>query len=182
MKLDNQQEAQSDKENNVSKTVNTFDSLTSLATTCNTAGYDSDSSKPVKVKSRWRRSSELEMGGSNTGSVSTVGSVFGSVTANISEFGSSASLKYAIGAATDVCSSDSSSGSALPATHSQSCTDTEQTKECSTSGNSNNLVQIPKTVGAKISLPMVPEIKDREMEERLSQFENLRENMYLTER
>lgn len=153
-----------------------------LATTCNTTGYDSDSSKPVKVKSRWRRSSELEMGGSSTGivSTSTVGSVFGTITANISESGSCSTLKSTTGVLTDVNSSDSTSGSAS-VTNFQSNTDTEQTKEISSVSN-NSIVQIPKTVGARISLPMVPETKDREMEERLSQFEYLRENLYLTER
>ncbi|XP_003492853.1 probable histone-lysine N-methyltransferase CG1716 isoform X1 [Bombus impatiens] len=183
MKMDNISESQLDKETNISKTVNTFESLTLLATTCNTTGYDSDSSKPVKVKSRWRRSSELEMGGSNTGTVSTsaIGSVFGTIIANISESGSCSTIKTTSGSLTDINSSDSPSGSAT-ITNFQSNTETEQTKEVSTSVNNNNIVQIPKTVGARILLPMVPEIKDREMEERLSQFEYLRENLYLTER
>ncbi|OAD55578.1 Histone-lysine N-methyltransferase SETD2 [Eufriesea mexicana] len=182
MKIDNPPEPQSDKEININKTANTFESLTLLATTCNTTGYDSDSSKPVKVKSRWRRSSELEMGGSSTGivSTSTVGSVFGTITANISESGSCSTFKSTTGVLTDINSSDSTSGSAS-VTNFQSNIDTEQTKEVS-SVNSNSVVQIPKTVGARISLPMVPETKDREMEERLSQFEYLRENLYLTER
>lgn len=42
------------------------DSQSSSAPTSTSTGYDSDSSKPVKVKSRWRRSSELEMSGSNS--------------------------------------------------------------------------------------------------------------------
>ncbi|CAK9810795.1 Histone-lysine N-methyltransferase SETD2 [Anthophora quadrimaculata] len=182
IKIDNLPEPQSDKENNVSKAVHTFESLTSLATTCNTAGYDSDSSKPVKVKSRWRRSSELEMGGSNVGTVSAsaVGSAFGTIATNTFESGSSSTLKSTIGVITDVSFSDSTSGSATATTHIQSNTDTEQAKEIS--ANNNSIVQIPKVVGAKILLPMVPEIKDREMEERLSQFEYLRENLYLTER
>ncbi|CAL7941906.1 unnamed protein product [Xylocopa violacea] len=182
VKVDNPLEQQTDKENNVSKTTNTFESFTSLSATCNTTGYDSDSSKPVKVKSRWRRTSELEMGGSSIGPlcVSTIGSIFGTVTVNISESGSSA-LKSTTGIAVDVNSSDSTSGLASTINF-QSNAETEHTKETLTLTNNNNIVQIPKTVGARISLPMVPEIKDREMEERLSQFEYLRENLYLTER
>ncbi|XP_043513574.1 histone-lysine N-methyltransferase SETD2 [Frieseomelitta varia] len=180
MKIDNPPESQLDKENNVNKTVNTFESLTLIAT-CNTTGYDSDSSKPVKVKSRWRRSSELEMGGSNTGIVSTSAVVFGNITANTSESGSYSAIKFTSGASTDINISDSISG-LTSITNIQSNTDIEQTKEVTTSVNNNNIVQIPKTVGARIALPMVPEIEDREMEERLSQFEYLRENLYLTER
>lgn len=41
---------------------------------------------------------------------------------------------------------------------------------------------VPSSVGTKISLPMIQETADREMEERLSQFEHLKENLYLTER
>ncbi|XP_034185567.1 SET domain containing 2 isoform X1 [Osmia lignaria lignaria] len=182
VKIDNTTEPQSDKENNVNKTANTFDSVTSLATNCPTTGYDSDSSKPVKVKSRWRRSSELEMGGSSTGAVSalTIGSLLPNATTNISETGSSSTaLKFTTGSLTDISCSDSGSGSTV--TNTQSNVDTEQTKETLIT-NTTNIVQIPKTVGAKIFLPMVPEIKDREMEERLSQFEYLHENLYLTER
>ncbi|XP_003251435.2 histone-lysine N-methyltransferase SETD2 isoform X1 [Apis mellifera] len=183
MKIDNPSELQSDKEANINKTTNTFESLSLLTTTCNATGYDSDSCKPVKVKSRWRRSSELEMGGSNTGaaSTSTVGSIFGTITANISEFGSCSTLKSSTGVLADINSSESTSG-ATPVANFQSNVDIEQTKEIPVSTNNNNIVQIPKIVGARISLPMVSEIEDREMEERLSQFENLRENLYLTER
>lgn len=180
MKIDNPPESQLDKENNVNKTVNTFESLTLIAT-CNTTGYDSDSSKPVKVKSRWRRSSELEMCGSNTGIVSTSAVVFGNITTNTSESGSCSAIKSTNGASTDINISDSISG-LTSITNIQSNTDIEQTKEVTTSVNNSNIVQIPKTVGARIALPMVPEIEDREMEERLSQFEYLRENLYLTER
>ncbi|XP_076653425.1 SET domain containing 2 isoform X2 [Halictus rubicundus] len=182
-KVDNPPELQSDKENNVSKTVNTFDSLTPLATTCNTTGYDSDSCKPVKVKSRWRRSSELEMGGSSTGfgSTSTVGSTFGTLPPNTNESGSSM-FKSVSGSVMDVGSSDSGSGSIVITTNIQPVVETEQTKDSSVVTTTVAAVQIPKTVGAKISLPMVPELEDREMEERLSQFEYLRENSYLTER
>lgn len=179
MKIDNPPESQLDKENNVNKTVNTFESLTLTAATCNTTGYDSDSSKPVKVKSRWRRSSELEMGGSNTGIVSTSAIVFGNITANTFESGSCSAIKSTNGASTDINTSDSG---LISITNIQSNTDIEQTKEVTTSVNNNNIVQIPKTVGARIPLPMVPEIEDREMEERLSQFEYLHENLYLTER
>lgn len=179
VKIENTTEPQSDKENNVNKTAITFDSVASLATTCTATGYDSDSSKPVKVKSRWRRSSELEMGGSSTGAVSalTIGSLLPNATTNVSETGSSTGIKFTAGPVTDAGCSDSGS----TVTNTQSSVDTEQTKEIFIT-NTTNIVQIPKTVGAKILLPMVPEIKDREMEERLSQFEYLRENLYLTER
>ncbi|KOX67365.1 hypothetical protein WN51_08272 [Melipona quadrifasciata] len=160
MKIDNPSESQLDKENNVNKTVNTFESLTLTAATCNTTGYDSDSSKPVKVKSRWRRSSELEMGGSNTGIVSTSAVVFGNITANTSESGSCSAIKSTNGASTDINTSDSISG-LTSITNIQSNTDIEQTKEVTTSVNNNNIVQIPKTVGARIPLPMVPEIEDK---------------------
>ncbi|XP_076636697.1 SET domain containing 2 [Colletes latitarsis] len=180
-KLENAAELQSDKENNVSKTGNTYDSFVPLATGCNATGYDSDSCKPVKVKSRWRRSSELEMGGSNAafGTTSVVGS-FGTVA--ITTESGLPSLKSANGSltVTDIGSSDSGSGSAL-ATNILSSAEVEQMKEILTPVNSI-AVQIPRTVGSKISLPMVPEIEDREMEERLSQFEYLPENLYLTER
>jgi hypothetical protein len=63
VKMDNF-ETQCDKENNSNEISTSIDTLTPSSTSCNATGYDSDSSKPVKVKSRWRRSSELEMGGS----------------------------------------------------------------------------------------------------------------------
>lgn len=154
------------------------------ATTCNTTGYDSDSSKPVKVKSRWRRSSELEMGGSNTafGCASTIGSTFGIVTSNVPESASSLMFKSVSGILTDVGSSDSGSGSILSTANIQSNVEMEQVAEPSVAANSGVVVQIPKSVGGKIALPMVSETEDREMEERLSQFEYLCENLYLTER
>ncbi|XP_076665914.1 SET domain containing 2 isoform X2 [Andrena cerasifolii] len=184
VKLDNPLEPQSNKENNINKTTNTFDPFMPQATTCNTTGYDSDSSKPVKVKSRWRRSSELEMGGSNTafGCASTIGSTFGIVSSNVSESGSSLMFKSVSGILTDVGSSDSGSGSILSTANIQSNIEMEQVAEPSVAANSGVVVQIPKSVGGKIALPMVSETEDREMEERLSQFEYLRENLYLTER
>ncbi|XP_076236867.1 SET domain containing 2 [Calliopsis andreniformis] len=185
VKIDNSLEPQSDKENNINKTTNTFDSFTIQPTTCNTTGYDSDSSKPVKVKSRWRRSSELEMGGSSLGfsSTSAIGSTFGTTTANLPELpGSSVSFKSGPGILTDIGSSDSGSGSISLSTNVQPNIETEQVKETPIAANSTAVVQIPRAVGAKISLPMVSEIEDREMQERLSQFEYLHENLYLTER
>lgn len=103
IKVENPPEPQSDKENNVSKTANTFDSLTPLTTTCNTTGYDSDSCKPVKVKSRWRRSSELEMGGSSTGfgSTSAICPTFGQLPPNATE-SVSLTFKSASGSIIDV--------------------------------------------------------------------------------
>ncbi|KZC07261.1 Histone-lysine N-methyltransferase SETD2 [Dufourea novaeangliae] len=184
VKVDNPPELQLDKENNINKSSSTtFDSLTPLATSCNTTGYDSDSCKPVKVKSRWRRSSELEMGGSSTGfgSTSVIGPAFGALPLNAPELGS-LTFKSVPGTAIDVGSSDSGSGSTLITTITQSNVDAEQAKESVVVANSVTGVQIPKAVGSKIPLPMVPETEDREMEERLSQFEYLHENLYLTER
>ncbi|XP_031829753.1 SET domain containing 2 isoform X2 [Nomia melanderi] len=183
IKVENPPEPQSDKENNVSKTANTFDSLTPLTTTCNTTGYDSDSCKPVKVKSRWRRSSELEMGGSSTGFGSTSAAIcptFGTLPLNATESGP-LMFKSAPGSIIDVSSLDPGSSSTLLTTNIQYNVEIEQTKEPLVVANTV-AVQIPKTIGAKISLSMVPELEDREMEERLSQFEYLHENLYLTER
>ncbi|XP_017888798.1 probable histone-lysine N-methyltransferase CG1716 [Ceratina calcarata] len=163
---------QSDKESNV-KTANAFD-LSSYCAGC--TGYDSDSSKPVKVKSRWRRSSELEMG-SAASIEASIGCIIAAAAKMTSTVPLSAMLKSSTSLAADVHSSDSTSASL-----SNNCQDTEQAKETSLPSNNECTVQIPKTVGARISLPMVLELKDREMEERLSQFELLRENLYLTER
>ncbi|XP_018317828.1 probable histone-lysine N-methyltransferase CG1716 isoform X4 [Mycetomoellerius zeteki] len=154
VKIDNF-ETQCDKENNSNKISTSIDTLTPLSISYSTTGYDSDSSKPVKVKSRWRRSSELEMGGSNAG--------FGSIIAPVSMLGSSIALQ-------------SESGRNAPINIGES-TSSELKHNAI-----NTIAQIPKTIGAKISLPMVLETEDREMEERLSQFEHLHENLYLTER
>ncbi|XP_029168249.1 histone-lysine N-methyltransferase SETD2 isoform X2 [Nylanderia fulva] len=181
VKIDNS-ETQCDKENNSSKIAMSLDISAPLSTNYNTTGYDSDSSKPVKVKSRWRRSSELEMGGSCTG--------FGSVITPTSMFGSSvASVPSELGrCAVNTGESNTSSESKhnIVNKNIKPCTETEQVKDASITSNNVSIVstipQIPKTIGAKISLPMVTETEDREMEERLSQFEHLRENLYLTER
>lgn len=185
VKTDNPPETQCDKENSVSKIASALDSLAPLTTSGNATGYDSDSSKPVKVKSRWRRSSELEMGGSNTGfgSIPIAASTFGTPATCTSESGLCVTLKSASGGTAEAGPLDSGSTSTSP--HTQTHADGEQ-KEATLSINNSVIglssTQIPKTVGAKISLPMVLETKDREMEERLSQFEHLSENLYLTER
>lgn len=178
VKIDNF-ETQCDKENNSNKISTSIDTLTPLSTSYNATGYDSDSSKPVKVKSRWRRSSELEMGGSNAG--------FGSIIAPVSMLGSSIAppseryIPVNIGESTS-----SESKHNVISTNVKICTETEQIKNVPMTSSNVSIVStvalIPKTIGAKISLPMVLEIEDREMEERLSQFEHLQENMYLTER
>ncbi|XP_018317830.1 uncharacterized protein Set2 isoform X5 [Mycetomoellerius zeteki] len=152
VKIDNF-ETQCDKENNSNKISTSIDTLTPLSISYSTTGYDSDSSKPVKVKSRWRRSSELEMGGSNAG--------FGSIIAPVSMLGSSIALQSESGQIGQIKD--------VPVISSNVST-------------TSTVAQIPKTIGAKISLPMVLETEDREMEERLSQFEHLHENLYLTER
>lgn len=180
VKIDNF-ETQCDKENNSNKISTSIDTLTPLNTSYNTTGYDSDSSKPVKVKSRWRRSSELEMGGSNAG--------FGSIITPVSMLGSSIAPPSESGRYAPVNIGESTSSELkhnVISTNVKVCTETEQIKDVSTISSNistvSTIAQIPKTIGAKISLPMVLETEDREMEERLSQFEHLHENLYLTER
>ncbi|XP_066597592.1 histone-lysine N-methyltransferase Set2 isoform X2 [Prorops nasuta] len=159
---DNQSETQSDKENSGNKISTPLNSPAQLITT-STTGYDSDSSKPVKVKSRWRRSSELEMGGSS-------GFVPGPVS-NFS-FPPTESITRSL-----ISTSSSVNGTEAGSFQSR----TEENVESSKSVSST-VTTFPKIIGAKISLPMVPEMRDREMEERLSQFEHLKENLYLTDR
>lgn len=180
VKIDNF-ETQCDKENNSNKISTSIDTLTPLNTNYNTTGYDSDSSKPVKVKSRWRRSSELEMGGSNAG--------FGSIIAPMSMLGSSIAPPSESGHYAPINIGESMSSELkynVISTNIKVCTEIEQIKDIpvtsSTVSTVSTVTQIPKTVGAKILLPMVLETEDREMEERLSQFEHLHENLYLTER
>lgn len=179
---DNVSETQSDKENCNYKLMSSTDSLISLSASSTTTGYDSDSSKPVKVKSRWRRSSELEMGGTSSFSGARIGTNF----------------KFSAGAGSTLTESRTEAGTDEDAFITDSLMKMENSV-VSPSANAESLrpsdsfdnrsntaspiiTEIPKTVGAKISLPMVLEVKDREMEERLSQFENLKENLYLTER
>ncbi|XP_012537071.1 LOW QUALITY PROTEIN: probable histone-lysine N-methyltransferase CG1716 [Monomorium pharaonis] len=178
VKIDNS-ETQCDKENSSNKVSTSIDTLTPINISYNVTGYDSDSSKPVKVKSRWRRSSELEMGGSNTG--------FGSIIAPVSMIGSSIVLPSERYAPVNIGESTSSeSKHNVINTNVKVCTETEQSKDVpvisSNVSTVSTVAQIPKTIGAKILLPMVLETEDREMEERLSQFEHLQENLYLTER
>ncbi|XP_046747434.1 probable histone-lysine N-methyltransferase CG1716 isoform X2 [Diprion similis] len=140
---DNQSETQSDRENGGNKTVGIFDSPAPLSALSGTAGYESDTSKPVKVKSRWRRSSELEMGGNGSSTKVHQLQSEGDVSAEIN-------LPLVLGSP----SADLS------------------------------LVAVASkvNVGRNSMLPTVLEVKDKEMEERLSQFEHLTENLYLTER
>ena len=180
VKIDNF-ETQCDKENNSNKISTSIDTLTPLSTSYNTTGYDSDSSKPVKVKSRWRRSSELEMGGSNAG--------FGSIIAPMSMLGSSITLQSESGRNASINIGESTSSELkynAVNTSIKFCTEIGQIKDVpvisSNVSTISTVAQIPKTIGAKILLPMVLETEDREMEERLSQFEHLYENLYLTER
>lgn len=181
VKIDNS-ETQCDKENNSSKISMSLDISAPLSASYNTTGYDSDSSKPVKVKSRWRRSSELEMGGSCAG--------FGSIIVPTSMFGSSVAPPSELGRCASVNTGESNTSSEskhnIISKNVKPCTETEQVKDASVTSNNVSTIltvpQIPKTIGAKIPLPMVIETEDREMEERLSQFEHLRENLYLTER
>ncbi|XP_011883474.1 PREDICTED: probable histone-lysine N-methyltransferase CG1716 isoform X2 [Vollenhovia emeryi] len=172
-------ETQCDKENNSNKISTSIDTSTPLSTSYNATGYDSDSSKPVKVKSRWRRSSELEMGGSSAGSIIAPVSMLGSSVAPPFESGRHAPVN--IGESTS-----SESKYNVIGTNIKVCTESEQIKDVpvvsSNLSTVSTITQIPKTVGAKISLPMLLETEDREMEERLSQFEHLHENLYLTER
>lgn len=92
-----------------------------------------DTNKPVKVKSRWRRSSELEMSNQSNGT-DTGNSINKELNCNIDLNTTTITIK-----------------SEFPLSNISS------------------------------SLAVIPEV-DREMEERLSQFEHLRENLYLTER
>ncbi|KAL0117994.1 hypothetical protein PUN28_008992 [Cardiocondyla obscurior] len=182
VKIDNKFETQCEKENSSIKISTLVDTSTPLSTSY-TTGYDSDSSKPVKVKSRWRRSSELEMGGSNAG--------FGSIIGPVSFFGSSITPPTSESgrhAPVNVVEAVSSELKHNIGTNVKVCSETEQIKDVpitpvySNISTVSTVAQIPKTIGAKISLPMVLETEDREMEERLSQFEYLHENLYLTER
>ncbi|KAG7208817.1 hypothetical protein KM043_015007 [Ampulex compressa] len=186
IKMENPAEVLCDKENNVNKVTSTFDSFPSLSTSNNATGYDSDSSKPVKVKSRWRRSSELEMGGTSTVLPALSGIVFGASAMITPESGSYLAFKSTPSNVSESTSLEMGCGATAASTSVQPSTEVEQTKESSIAVNhaitNSSQTQYPKTIGAKISLPMVLEVQDREMEERLSQFEHLRENLYLTER
>ena len=181
--FDNLSETQSDKENGSCKITTPTDAVMSLSASSGTTGYDSDTLKPVKVKSRWRRSSELEMGGTNSlsGCRSNIGFGFpgvGSVLASETPTG--------LGITQDVLTTGSMVKSENSGTvSSPNIMENIVNNESSATGNNTNsslATVIPKTIGAKISLPMVLEEKDREMEERLSQFEQLTENLYLTDR
>lgn len=171
-------ETQSDKESNSSKMSTLLDTLAPLSANYNTTGYDSDSSKPVKVKSRWRRSSELEMSGSSAG--------FGSIIAPMSILELSSTPPSELARCVPVNTGESTSSESKSNITSTNA-ETELIKDATVASTnvttvSNAVALIPKTIGAKISLPMVLETENREMEERLSQFEHLRENLYLTER
>lgn len=181
--FDNTSETQLDKENGGCKITTPTDTLMSLSASSGTTGYDSDTSKPVKVKSRWRRSSELEMGGTGSLSACPLGIGFGcpgdrSVPTTETPTGA--------GIAQDVLTTSSTVKSENSGTvSSPSIMESIVNNESSMSENNTNTslaTVIPKTVGAKISLPMVLEVSDREMEERLSQFDQLNENLYLTDR
>lgn len=179
-KIDNS-ETQCDKENSSNKISTSLDTLVPLNTSYNTTGYDSDSSKPVKVKSRWRRSSELEMGNSSTG--------FGYLTASVSVLGSSIAPLSEPGHLAPINVAESTSSESkynITSTNIKASIETEQVKDMPSISNNVSTTpttaQISKAIGAKIPLPMVLEAEDREMEERLSQFEHLNENLYLTER
>lgn len=174
--LDSQSETQSDREGS-NKTVISGDLSAPL--TPGVTGYDSDSSKPVKVKSRWRRSSELEMGGSALGSRLGFGSL-GSVVGSGSGPGSATGSDFGSGPSS--CAGSGSSSAAVTPVPNDSDFGKEPGTIPSNSSHGAAMSPVPRPVGARISLPMVLEVKDREMEERLSQFEHLRENAYLTER
>ncbi|XP_058795844.1 probable histone-lysine N-methyltransferase CG1716 isoform X2 [Phymastichus coffea] len=146
---------------------------------------DSNTNKPVKVKSRWRRSSELEMSNNTSWSASQQSS-------NISSAGNDVSVEDSFSNSTAIkelnCNIDPLRlpSALLKQESDQTTISTEDSVTCKiiTFTLVNNLSQnvsiIPNNIGAK-PLPMIPEV-DREMEERLRQFEHLRENLYLTER
>ncbi|KAJ8681186.1 hypothetical protein QAD02_016973 [Eretmocerus hayati] len=177
-------------EQNSNKTLPAPDIVSSVTTATGTAGFDSDSNKPVKVKSRWRRSSELEM------------SNFGSWTASQPNLGFSnpAAIGSSVGNIADLLNAPLTKSPPLPVgilqepglTSAQDSvvTGSSQSSSSDSFGTSSVVDTVPnhvsdmisQIVGAKIPLPMVPKVEDREMEERLSQFEHLKENLYLTER
>lgn len=161
-------EIQCDKETSSAKISTPIDTSAPLSASYNTTGYDSDSSKPVKVKSRWRRSSELEMGGSSAGFVSVIAPMTSIASSELENCAPMITAE-----STSLESKDNINSTNIKS-------ETEQ--DASVTSNNCSLVEIPKTIGAKIPLPMVLEAENREMEERLSQFEHLRENLYLTER
>ncbi|XP_015186803.1 PREDICTED: probable histone-lysine N-methyltransferase CG1716 [Polistes dominula] len=183
---DGQSEIQCDKENNVNKIQTTHDSLTPLVASFNNSGYNSDSLKPVKVKSRWRRSSELEMGGSSSSISGTTGFEFSNV---MSEFIPHVTTKSNSGTSGESGSLERGSAVVCTSINVQSYPEIKQDTgeeniENNSFVNSSTMQQVSKIIGTKPS-PLTTTIidsKDKEMEERLSQFEYLRENLYLTER
>ncbi|XP_012274643.1 probable histone-lysine N-methyltransferase CG1716 [Orussus abietinus] len=194
--VDNQLETQSDKENSSNKTIpTTNESLTPLLNVIGATGYDSDSTRPVKVKSRWRRSSELEMGSgslsnSRTGTIPVLnyGSTINQDTLSSSGPKTESGFMSPL-AVSSTSVSTSGNGSACISTLKVLPTNIEKPVEkdsrCETPivvENASAVLPSQVVIGSKIPLPMVLQIKDREMEERLSQFEHLRENLYLTER
>ncbi|XP_015113750.1 probable histone-lysine N-methyltransferase CG1716 [Diachasma alloeum] len=144
---DSQSETQSDKENSNKSIPSDVNAPLTLVT----PGYDSDSTKPVKVKSRWRRSSELEMGG------------------NTSRLGFNSVLNS---------STSSSNAEALPSLPENSVSSSSISSESESLKESRNSSPVPKPP----QRTPAPEETDPELEERLSQFEIIKENLYLTER
>ncbi|XP_063973943.1 probable histone-lysine N-methyltransferase CG1716 [Diachasmimorpha longicaudata] len=144
---DSQSETQSDKENS----TKSLPSDVNAPLTPVTPGYDSDSTKPVKVKSRWRRSSELEMGG------------------NTSRLGFNSVLNS---------STSAPNVEALPSVPENSVSSSSVSSESESVKESRNSSPVPKP----LQLAAVPEEADPELEGRLSQFEIIKENLYLTER
>ncbi|KAI4481751.1 hypothetical protein M0804_009272 [Polistes exclamans] len=177
-----QSEIQCDKENNVNKMQTTHDSLAPLVANFNTSGYNSDSLKPVKVKSRWRRSSELEMGGSSS-SISGTGFEFSN--AITSELLTHITTKSNSGPSGESGSLERGSTVVCTSMNVQSYPEIKQDGEENLENNSSvnsSTTQVSKIIGTKANPLLNIDSKDKEMEERLSQFEYLRENLYLTER
>lgn len=186
-------ETQSDKENSSNKSTAAQDVLTPLLSATGTTGYDSDSNKPVKVKSRWRRSSELEM--SNSGwsasrpalgfpNPTVTGTPIGTVSNSLSDtINKLPPLPVGLPQESKTTTDIQDSVSVVPPQNSLDvCSSSDSSTVANTSLTSAASTHVPKSVGARISLPNVPVVADREMEERLSQFEHLKENLYLTER
>lgn len=175
-------EAQSDKENNSNK-ASSVDVLTPLISGSGTTGYDSDSLKPVKVKSRWRRSSELEMGGSSgISSRLTLGFANSPAIGVGSGVASSPIESVTKATVSPLGSHDFKDASSYKDPNTSKNSEILETSWTANSITANATLTTSKAVGAKMFLPMVPEVADREMEERLSQFEHLKENLYLTDR
>ncbi|KAL7307715.1 hypothetical protein TKK_0000390 [Trichogramma kaykai] len=177
---------------NKSTNVQDQSGVTPVVTSSATNGYDSDSNKPVKVKSRWRLSSELEMSNSASwlSSQPSVGFLNTSNQRATSDIVSNV-INESVTKITSLpvgLKEELKTENLLQDLSKQTSASNISCSRSSMIASINDVVKNftssidTSSVGSKISLPMVPVKADREMEERLSQFEHLTENLYLTER